>query len=177
MTESLKQAYAADIKIRSEGLEGLSRQALNINVHEITAGGQIYRDANISVQALAMSRGSGIEALGYSVKAGGRNIVIAGNSVPRPALTEACDRCDLLLYEVFTAEGSNAVPGPDTDDYQRRLRQSMEELAEVAAKTRPKLLVLYHQLYLGSRAGVDLEEEIHRTYPGKVVLGRDLAAY
>ena len=49
--------------------------------------------------------------------------------------------------------------------------------AELATKAKPKLLVLYHQLYFGPRDEVDLEKEIRRTYTGAVVNGRDLTVY
>jgi len=51
------------------------------------------------------------------------------------------------------------------------------KLAEIASKAKPKLLVLYHQLYFGPHDQVDLEKEIHRTYTGLVVNGQDLTAY
>src|SRR4051794_8837616 len=35
MTDHLMEAYAADIKVRTEGFESLSRRALTVNVHEI----------------------------------------------------------------------------------------------------------------------------------------------
>ena len=70
MTEHLKGAYAADIKIRTEGLEHLDLQALRVTVHEIEAAGPIYRDPNIQVRAIAVRHGSWPQAFGYAIEAG-----------------------------------------------------------------------------------------------------------
>src|SRR4051794_33557980 len=69
MTEHLTEAYAADIKVRTEGFESLSRSALTVNVHEIDEAGPIYRDRNISVRAIAVPHGSWPQAFGYAIDA------------------------------------------------------------------------------------------------------------
>jgi len=51
------------------------------------------------------------------------------------------------------------------------------ELAALAVQAKPKVLVLYHQLYFGPPEEVDLEREIHRTYGGTVINGGDLTEY
>ena len=40
MTDHLKQAYAADIQIRTEGMEGLNDAGLTVKVHEIEGAGR-----------------------------------------------------------------------------------------------------------------------------------------
>ena len=42
---------------------------------------------------------------------------------------------------------------------------------------KPKLLVLYHQLYFANPDDVDLVKEIKQGYSGAVVSGRDLGVY
>jgi ribonuclease Z len=54
---------------------------------------------------------------------------------------------------------------------------STYELAEIAAKAKPNLLVLYHQLYLGGANDDDLVREIRSRYNGRVVSARDLDVY
>jgi ribonuclease Z len=177
MTEHLKQAYAADIKIRTEGAEGLSKQALTVNVHEIAAAGPVYRDANVTVRALSVPHGSWPQAFGYAINAAGRSIVISGDTAPSEAIAEACQGCDVLVHEVYSADRFNLVLGPERGAYHKAFHTSTRELAELASKSKPKLLVLYHQLYFGPRDAVDLEKEILRSYQGSVVNGRDLTAY
>ena len=177
MTEHLKQAYAADIKVRTEGMEGLDSAGLIVNVHEIAAAGPVYKDANVTVRAIAVRHGSWPQAFGYAIDAGGRTIVISGDTAPTEAIVEACHGCDVLVHEVYSADRFDLVYGPAHGQYHRSSHTSTRELAELAARAKPKLLVLYHQLYFGPREEVDLEKEIRRTYTGNVVSGRDLTEY
>ena len=50
------------------------------------------------------------------------------------------------------------------------------ELARIAARARPKLLVLYHQLYWGG-TDASLVRQIAAGYRGAVASGRDLGVY
>jgi ribonuclease Z len=77
MTEHLKSAYPADVKIRTEGLEGLDTRGLRVNVHELQSEGAVYRDANVSVRAVAVRHGSWPQAFAYRIEAGERVIVIS----------------------------------------------------------------------------------------------------
>ena len=51
------------------------------------------------------------------------------------------------------------------------------ELAEIATKAQPKLLVLYHQLYFSGATDDDLLREIRSRYRGRVVSAHDLDVY
>jgi ribonuclease Z len=177
MTEHLKAAYAADIKVRTEGIEALDTQGLRVNVHELPSEGQVYRDANVTVRAIAVRHGSWPQAFAYRITAGERVIVISGDTTPVSAIADACDGCDVLLHEVYSAAQYKALFGTHGSHYHPRAHTSTEELAQLAAKANPKLLVLYHQLRFGSRQQVDLKKEIRRIYKGNVVDGSDLTAY
>jgi ribonuclease BN (tRNA processing enzyme) len=50
MVGHLLEAYDADIKTRTEGLEHSNRTGYKVNVHEITPG-VVYKDANVTVKA------------------------------------------------------------------------------------------------------------------------------
>jgi ribonuclease BN (tRNA processing enzyme) len=177
MTEYLKQAYAADIKVRTEGAEGLNAAGLAVNVHEIAAAGPVYKDANVIVRAIEVKHGSWPHAFGYSIDAGGRKIVISGDTAPTDAIVEACDGCDVLIHEVYSADRFDLVYGTEHGQYHRTFHTSTQELAKLASRAKPKLLVLYHQLYFGPPEEVDLEKEIRRSYSGNVVSARDLTEY
>jgi ribonuclease Z len=177
MTSHLKQAYAADIQIRTGGLEGLNDAGLAVNVHEIEGGGVVYKDANVTVRSIVVKHGSWPQAFGYAIDAGGRRIVISGDTQPTQAVVDACHGCDVLVHEVYSEDRFNLVFGTSRGQYHRSFHTSTTELAELASKAKPKLLVLYHQLYFGVPEEVDLVKEIHRTYSGDVVNGSDLTEY
>ena len=67
--------------------------------------------------------------------------------------------------------------GNTPNQYHQVFHTSTKELAELAARSKPKLLVLYHQLYFGSHDNADLKKEIRKLYLGNVVNGRDLTSY
>ncbi len=175
MTEDLKRAYREDIAIRSLGLEHLDPGGVQVNVHEISEG-LVYHDAHISVRAIPVSHGSWPQAFGYAIDAGGRTIVLSGDTTPCPAIVEACHGCDVLLHEVYSSARFAQLP-PEIQRYHSSFHTSTKQLAAIAAQSRPKLLVLYHQLYFGSREGVDLVSEIRQGYSGKVVSSQDLDVY
>ena len=175
MVENMKLAYSEDIRMRSEGLEHLPRDGLKVNVHEIEKG-IVYRDANVTVRAIPVCHGSWKQAFGYAVEAGGRRILISGDTAPCPALTEACQQCDVLVHEVYSAARFALFPA-SAKTYHASFHTSTRELAEIAAKCKPKLLVLYHQLYFGTKDEVDLVKEIHESYSGPTVNGQDLGVY
>jgi ribonuclease BN (tRNA processing enzyme) len=78
---------------------------------------------------------------------------------------------------VYSADRFDLVFGARNGQYHSTFHTSTKQLAELASKAKPKLLVLYHQLYFGPHSEVDLEKEIRRTYSGAVVNGVDLTAY
>jgi len=176
MTEHLKLAYSEDIEIRTDGLEHLDPEGLRVNVHEISAG-PVYRDAHITVRAIPVLHGSWPQAFGYAVEAGGRTFVLSGDTAPCPAIEKACQGCDVLVHEVYSA-ARFAHLSPAPQKYHSTFHTSTTELAAIAARSKPKLLVLYHQLYFGPKEGVDLEKEIRQAgYSGKVVSSRDLDSF
>jgi ribonuclease BN (tRNA processing enzyme) len=177
MTENLKRAYAADIKVRTEGLERLPANGLEVNVHEIEEPGPVYKDEHVTIRAIAVPHGTWPQAFAYAIDAGGRKIVISGDTAPTDAMIEACNGCDVLVHEVYSAVWFDRVFGATRGQYHARFHTSTKQLADLATKAKPKLLVLYHQLYFGPRDQIDLEKEVRRSYSGNVVSGRDLTVY
>ena len=143
MTAHLKLAFADDIKTRTEGVEHLSPRGLTVNVHEIAEAGIIYRDLNVTISAIPVQHGSWARAFAYKIVASGRSIVISGDTIPSDAIAEACNECDVLVHEVYSADRFDRVFGPVRGKYHSSSHTSTTQLAELAAKSKPKLLVLY----------------------------------
>ena len=179
MAEHLHAAYSEDVAIRTGGLEHASAHGHEVQVHEIAAAApsrvQVFKDARVEVTAFRVPHGSWEHAYGYRFKTPDRTIVISGDTGPSEAVVEACQGCDLLLHEVYSAEAFRRVP-PGGQRYHGSFHTSTAELGRLAARARPGLLVLYHQLYWG-RSDDDLVAEVRERYDGDVVSGRDLGVY
>ena len=177
MAAHIEDAWREDIHMRLFGLEPRddNADAYRALVTE-TTGGVVYEDDNVRVTAIPVLHGSWPHAFGYRFDAGGRVIVVSGDARPSESLVEACDGCDVLVHEVYSAEAFRRRP-PLWRAYHARAHTSTVELAELATRARPELLVLYHQLYWGA-TDADLVREIREAgYGGRVVSAVDLGVY
>jgi ribonuclease BN (tRNA processing enzyme) len=152
-----------------------------VNVHEITPG-IVYKDDNVTVKAFHVAHGDDVEAFGFRFETPDRTIVISGDTTPTQSVIDNCQSCDVLIHESYSMKTYNAV-SPAAQANRRRLHTSTLQLAELAGKAKPGLVVLYHRSNLG---GVLEEvpnpeeaflEEIRSGYAGKVVVGHDLDIY
>ena len=174
MTAHLLAAYKDDIHIRTRGLEPSNHTGFKVIAHEIKPG-VIYKDANVTVKAFLVKHGSWPQAFGYRFETPDRTIVISGDTTPCASVIDNCDGCDVLIHEVYSTAGFARRP-PEWQKYHSNFHTSTREMAEIATKARPGLLILYHQLFWGATDD-DLIKEVQQTYNGKVVSGRDLDVY
>ncbi len=175
MAAHLESAWADDIAMRLYGLEPQRTRNYKAVVREIKPG-RIYEDDKVKVDAIRVTHGSWPDAFAYRFQSSDRTIVISGDAVPIDAVAEACSGCDVLMHEVYSAEKFKLRP-PEWQRYHKAFHTSTVELAALAAKARPKLLVLYHQLFWGA-TDEDLLREIRAAgYQGAVVSGQDLRVY
>jgi ribonuclease BN (tRNA processing enzyme) len=173
MMEHINAAWADDRATRTE-VRGNS-SSWQVRGADVTAG-IVYRDSNVVVKAFDVPHPPWAHAFGYRVEAAGRVIVISGDTHPTDAIARECGGCDVLLHEVYSAVAVPRMPAV-MQRYMPTAHTSTYELAEIAAKAKPKLLVLYHQLYLGGANDNDLVREIRSRYNGRVVSARDLDVY
>jgi ribonuclease BN (tRNA processing enzyme) len=83
----------------------------------------------------------------------------------------------LLVHEVISAEGLRRRT-PDWQAYHARAHTSTEELAPLAMRAAPRMLLLYHQLYSGVDGDAALLAELTRAgYTRPMLAARDLAIY
>ena len=174
MTEHILKAYSKDIDIRLHGLEPSFPKGYQVNAHEIQPG-VIYKDQNVTVKAFLVKHGSWPQAFGYRFETPDRTIVISGDTAPAPSIIEHCNGCDVLIHEVYCQDGFNRRP-PDWQKYHSNFHTSSRELAEIANKAKPGLLILHHQLLWSSTKEI-LMKEIQEIYRGKVAYGSDLEIY
>ncbi len=145
MTDHIVKAYQQDLDMRLYGLEPSNKTGYKVNAHEIKPG-VIYKDANVTVKAFAVKHGSWQEAYGFRFETPDKTIVISGDCAPSQSVIDACNGCDVLLHEVYSQTGFVKRP-PEWQKYHSQFHTSSRELAEIATKAKPGLLILYHQLF------------------------------
>lgn len=175
MVDHLLAAYAADIRNRIDGLEPANPTGYQVRVHEI-APGQVFDDGNVTVTAFAVPHGDWEVAFGYRFQSADRSIVISGDTRASDAVVNACDGCDLLVHEVYSAERFRTRP-PAWQAYHAKAHTSTTELADVARRAAPKQLLLYHQLFWGTTDEGLIAETRAAGYKGPIRSAADLTRY
>ncbi|HZS54342.1 MAG TPA: MBL fold metallo-hydrolase [Bryobacteraceae bacterium] len=174
MTNHILAAWKEDVAVRVQGLEHGNSTGYLVDVHEIQPG-EIYKDENVTVKAFLVKHGSWAEAFGYSFETRNRKIVISGDTAPTDAVVTACSGCDVLLHEIY-AQNVHDEPGSPAQAYFTAFHTSPEQLAAIASRAKPKLLVLYHQVFHGATEG-ELLQRVREHYAGPVVSAHDLDIY
>lgn len=173
MTDNILAAYQQDIHERVHGLEPANPHGYKVKVTEVEAG-IIYQDSNITVDAFPVNHGSW-QAFGFKFTTPDKTIVISGDTTPVDILVEKAQDCDVLIHEVYSVKGFQTRP-TEWQKYHAAVHTSSHQLAQIANKAQPNLLILYHQLFWGVSES-DLLTEIQESYSGHVVSGNDLDVF
>jgi ribonuclease BN (tRNA processing enzyme) len=176
MTKHVLSAWKIDINNRVNGIDRLPRAGCRVVVHEIGRG-QFYADSNIRVTAFPVRHGLK-HAYGFRFETPDKVIVLSGDTAPTPSLAEHCTGCDVLIHETYSEYTYEKV-APKWQRYRRTHHTSSRELAALASKVKPGLLVLYHRANAGGPLTLaDPEEavlnEIKQHYDGRIVTAHDL---
>ncbi|MGH7560465.1 MAG: MBL fold metallo-hydrolase [Gemmatimonadales bacterium] len=175
LARRLTEAWTEDIRIRTEGPQPHHPKAWVVEATDVEPG-VVHRDSNVVVTAFEVPHTNWPVAFGYRFQTRDRVIVVSGDTRPSEAVVAACNGCDVLVHEVYSAERFRGRSA-DWQRYHAGAHTSTVELARVAARARPKLLVLHHQLYWGATDD-DLIRELRAAgYAGAVVSARDLGVY
>lgn len=174
LTESLLTTFAEDIRIREDGAQPVETRGYQAEVHEID-GTLRYEDDLVRVTGFPVCHEE-IDAYGYRFETADRTVVVSGDTTFCERVIEASRGADILLHEVFSERGLVQR----TDEWQRYHRAahtSPAQVAEVATRAAPGLLVLYHQLYFGTSDDELIGEVRAAGYAGPLVSGRDLDVF
>jgi len=174
MARHLLAAYEPDIRIRVDGLEPANATGYRVEAHD-SEPGFVYQDERVRVTAFRVRHGSFEAAYGYRFETADRVVVVSGDAAPSESVVEQCAGCDLLVHEVYSQAGFERRE-PQWQAYHSQFHTSSLELADIAARSQPHTLVLYHQLLWGSTPE-ELLREIASGWSGDVRYGRDLDVY
>lgn len=175
MTKDILAAWKKDIEVRTEGLEHANATGYLVDVHEIEPG-VVYKDENVTVTAFAVKHGSWDQSFGYRFQTPDRSIVISGDTSPADSVVSACNGCDVLLHEAYASGPKSEMDSPQWRAYFAKFHTSTSELGDIATRAKPKLLVLYHQMFHGVPEGEFLQQ-VRNHYSGAVVSAHDLDVY
>lgn len=179
MTAHLLAAYAEDIHIRTYGLEREVRGGYRVNVHEIKAG-VVYERDGVRITAIPVPHGSWKEAYAYRIDTPDRSIVISGDTHPSKRLESASRGVDVLVHEVYSPlhlAPEKRPGGKYWPQYMREFHTSDVELGALAARAKPKLLVLTHIIRFGSSDDDLLAGVRAGGFTGAARVGKDLKRY
>ena len=174
MVDLISEAYADDIRIRLTGGEPSNKTGYRAIARDV-APGVVYRDSNVTVTAFKVSHGKWEAAYGYIFQTRDRKIVVSGDTGPTDAVVKACDGCDVLVHEVYSAERLKTRTA-DWQAYHSSFHTSGYQLGDIATRARAKSVLLTHQLYWGAD-DPELIREVSTKYSGPVLAGRDLGVY
>jgi ribonuclease BN (tRNA processing enzyme) len=180
MTRHVLAGWQVDIENRISGIDRLPAAGCEVRAYEFEAG-RIYEDDNICVTAFRVRHGTVENAFGFRFETQDKVIVISGDTAPTDAIVEHARGCDVLIHEAYSELTFNQV-SPRWQDYRRNYHTSSHELASLAARINPALLILYHRVNVGAPMTAPNPEEavlseIRSVYRGDVVIGHDLDVY
>jgi len=194
MTEHILQAYQVDIEARTTagGDQRSAPEGWKVNSHEIKPG-VIYKDAKVTVTAFPTKHA--MESYGYRFDTPDRSVVISGDTSPTEETINACNGCDVLIHEVRTLELFSKLP-EERRSFGAKNHTTSEQLAALATKARPGLLIAYHAWIAWGPSAVPsgeqpvvltpggfhsspdvLQKEIASRYSGHFIIGRDLDVF
>ena len=179
MTKLLLEAHDFDIALRMKD-EGQPPLAPLVRPHDITKGGEIFRDDRVRVTA-AINRHVPIEhSFAYRFDTADRSIVISGDTAYSESVLALARGADVLVHEVVSRPWWERPDAPLTPEIRRHIIDShtdAEDVGRLAAAAGVKTLVLSH-FVPGEPTGAVPDEvwlaAVKKHYSGTVVLGRDL---
>ena len=171
MVSHVMQAWKEDREIRLHGLEPSVKEAYVVHARDVKPG-LIYSDGAVKVRAFEVAHGSWKHAYGYRFEAGGKSIVISGDTAWSEHLIDAARGCDILVHEFYSQKGWEGRT-PEWRRYHAAFQISAVDLGKLAARVRPGKLVLYHELPMG-QTPEEVLGEIRQNFEGEVLYGKDL---
>ncbi|HWC65227.1 MAG TPA: MBL fold metallo-hydrolase [Thermoanaerobaculia bacterium] len=175
LCRGLQEAYAFDVHVRRDVDEKLPAAGARLDAREVSDG-SVVDEGRLRVTAFAVDHGPVRPALGYRIDAGGRSVVLSGDTRPSENLVKFARGADVLVHEVIApdAERGGAAASFSREQRERIIahHSTPEQAGEIFAKVKPKLAVYSHVVPSFATAA-DLVAPTRRTYSGPLEVGED----
>jgi ribonuclease Z len=172
MMSHLRQAYAYDIRIRTQN-DGASAAGVALIVKEITEG-VVYEKGGVKVTAFEVDHAPVKPAFGYRIDYAGHSVVLSGDTRVTDNLVRHSQGVDVLVHEVFVPATLERAGVPRARAKRIvDLHTTPEQAGEVFARVKPKLAV-YSHICLPTATEEDLLSATRTTYAGPLEIGEDL---
>lgn len=179
LTDHIVAGWREDIEVRTNGLERGIQNGWRVSVLE-QLGGIVYDSLGVRVRAFPVKHGNWQWAFGYRIDTRDKSIVISGDTAPSDSVAHWARGVDVLVHEVYPEvrlKPEDRPGGEDWPKYMRSFHTSDRELGAIAARARPKRLVLHHIVRMGGTDEELVEGVRAGGYAGDVVIARDLDRY
>jgi len=179
MTARLLEAYRYDIELRMAD-EGRRALAPLIRPHEITGGGDVFKDDRVRVTATLNDHPPIRHSFAYRFDAADRSIVISGDTRYSENVVKLAQGADVLVHEVASRafwERPGASQPPEVVRHILASHTDAADVGRVATAAKVKTLVLSHYVPTegeGSPAEQDWIAAVRQHFKGEVIAGRDL---
>lgn len=173
--DSLMALWAEERAQRIAYEQRPSTAAFDLEVTEIEAG-VIFDERGVRVSAFLVDHGPVEPAFGLTFEHRGRRTVFSGDTTVCEAVVSAAEGADLLVHEVFVHGAMTARPGVRTSaglEAVAAYHTLSSDVGKLAARARPKLLVLNHIVPVDADRAA-LLAEVARDFQGPTIIGEDL---
>lgn len=176
--DDLMQLWRPELEQRIAHELRPSTAALELEVEEFQDGWSMQFDG-LSVEAVEVDHKPVKHAFGFVFRAGGKSLVISGDTRPCEALSHAARGADLLVHEVFIHRDLAVADGRRTQagiDRVASYHTVSTEVGKLATEAGIGCLVLTHIVppHCDREA---LFAEVRSDYRGPLVVGEDLMGF
>lgn len=171
LADAMLDFFAEDIHLRRDVLEKHPAAGATIRTH-IVRESVVYDDGEVKVTAFTVDHKPVERAFGYRFDAGGKTIVVSGDTRPTENLVRFAKGADVLVLEAYLPEHFDKVDTPEVAARLKSYHTSAEEAGRIAAKAGVNTLVLTH--LIPANADETFRERAAKHFKGEIVVGRDL---
>lgn len=169
VSRSIRPTFEQDIATRLG--HGKDPFGLDPEVTEIHEEGNFFAEEAYSVSALFVKHAGDMPTFTYKVDVGDRSIVITGDGLPSPELTEFCRGADLLVSECSgTSEFLSQYPWG-------AWHTTPKTLSKMASEAGVKRVMLKHFVIEDITGDITAAQrmavQVGRGYDGEVIVGED----